>query len=86
MALTFYTSVTKELWVGKFRELIPTFVVVTWEKLVGGFFSLILKKVKVARDNQLLFQNAPNNEIFEIFEMLKNNCQINVYYTKSKRL
>ena len=53
--------------------------------------TLILKMVKLkwaqeARDNQFLFQNVQNNEIFEIFKMLKNNRGIKVYYTKSKRL
>ena len=38
MALTFYTSLTKELIVEKVRGLIPTFVKVKWEKLVGDFF------------------------------------------------
>ena len=40
MALKFYTSLTKglKLKVRKFWELIPTFVEVTGEKLVGGSF------------------------------------------------
>ena len=40
MALKFYASVTKGLKLRgrKFWELIPTFVVVTGEKLVGGIF------------------------------------------------
>ena len=40
MALKFYTSVAKEskLKVRKFFGLIPTFVEVTGEKLVGGVF------------------------------------------------
>ena len=38
MALKFYTNVTKDLTVWKFRGLIPTFVEVAWEKLVGGVF------------------------------------------------
>ena len=42
MALKFYTSVAKKLIlkVRKFLALIPTFVTVTGEKLVGGFFTL----------------------------------------------
>ena len=40
MALTLYTTVTKEpIKVRKIWELIPTFVEVTGEKLVGGPFS-----------------------------------------------
>ena len=51
--------------------------------VVVGFFATpappqllpIMKRVKVkgdleARDNQFLFENAQNNEIFEIFKML----------------
>ena len=49
MALKFYTSVTKgfKLKVRKFYRLIPTFVEVTGEKLVGSLFSLILNRIKV---------------------------------------
>ena len=95
MAFKFYTAVTKELRVRKFRGLIPTFGQVTWEKLVGVFLApsppLILKRVQVkqaqvARDKQFLFQNVQNNEIFEIFKMVKSNRWVNVYYTKSKHL
>ena len=49
-ALKFYTSVAKglQLKVRKFLGLIPTFVEVTGEKLVGGpFYPLILNRVKV---------------------------------------
>ena len=31
------------------------------------------KRAQVARDNQFLFQNIQNNEIFEIFKMFKTN-------------
>ena len=98
MAIKVYTSVTKELRVGKlWRGILPTFVEVTWWKLVGGFFApsspfpIILKRIKVkrdqeARDNQFLFQNVQSNEIFEVLKVFKNNRWINVYYTKSKRL
>ena len=58
--------------------------------MVGAFLPPILNRVKVkrvqeARDNQFLFQNVQNNEIFGIFKMFKNNCWINIYKTKSKR-
>ena len=99
MAFKFYTSVTKKLRAGKFGGLIPTFVEVTWENWRGAFLPpssstsppCILKRVKVkwaqeARDNQFLFQNVQNKEIFEIFKMFKTNRWINVHYTKSKRL
>ena len=43
MALKFYTSVTMELRVEKFWELITKFVEVTWEKLLEA--SPILKRV-----------------------------------------
>ena len=45
-----------------------------------------IKRAQEARHNQFFFQNVQNNEIFEIFKMLKNNSWINVYYKKSKRL
>ena len=49
MALKFYTCMAKglKLKVRTFHRLIPTFVEVTEEKLVGGLFSLILNGVKV---------------------------------------
>ena len=49
MALKFYTCMAKglKLKVRTFHRLIPTFVEVTGEKLVGGLFSLILNGVKV---------------------------------------
>ena len=47
---------------------------------------VMVKQAQEARDNQFLFQNVQNNEIFEIFKMFKNNRWINVYNTKSKRL
>ena len=92
MTLKFYTSVTKDLKlkVRKFWRLIPTFVEVTWEKLVGGFRPILnrvkVKQAEVARVNQFLFQNVQNNEIFEISKMFKNNRWINVYYTKKQTL
>ena len=62
--------------VGKFMGLISTFV-----EVCKNYYChpphptpvLILKRVKVkraqeARDNQFLFQNVQNNEIFKIFE------------------
>ena len=47
---------------------------------------VMVKQAQEARDNQFLFQNVQNNEIFEIFKMFKNNRWINVYNKKSKRL
>ena len=49
MALKFYTGVAKvfKLKVKTFSSLIPTFVEVTGEKLIGSLFSLILNKIKV---------------------------------------
>ena len=46
-------------------------------------YNFQIKRAQEARHNQFFFQNVPNNEIFEIFKMFKN---INVYYTKKKRL
>ena len=56
MALKFYTSVTKgfKLKVRKFYRLIPTFVEVTGEKLVGSLFSLILNRIKVELQGERL--------------------------------
>ena len=77
MAFKFYTSVANELKlkVRKFWGLIFTFVEVTWEKLVGGILPILNrvkeKRAEEARVNQFLFQNAQNNEIFEISKMLK---------------
>ena len=72
MALKFYTSVTKELRVKKFRGLI--------NKTGRGLFyspSLFhaeeVMQAQEARDNQFLFQNVQNNEIFEFFKMFKQN-------------
>ena len=54
--LKFYTSVVKglKLKVRKFLELIPTFVKVTGENLVGGLFTTppppILNRVKITKD------------------------------------
>ena len=45
-----------------------------------------VKQAQEARDDQFLFQNAQNKDIFAIFKMFQNNCWINVYYAKSKRL
>ena len=42
MTLNFYTTVAKELRVRKFKGLTPTFVEVTWEKLVESFFAQTL--------------------------------------------
>ena len=70
----------------------------TWKKTekkwLEGFLVLhpyilnkvMIKRAQEARDNQFLFQNVQNNEIFEIFKMFKNCCWINVYYAKSKHL
>ena len=33
----------------------------------------IKEPIQEARDNQFLFQNIQNNEIFETFKMFKNN-------------
>ena len=82
MAFKFYTSAAKEmkLKVNKFWGLFPTFVEVTWKKLVEGPFSppkilnrVMVKRAQEARDNQFFFQNVQDNVIFEIFKMLKNN-------------
>ena len=56
MALKFYTSVTKgfKLKVRKFYRLIPTFVEVTGENLVGSLFSLILNRIKVELQGERL--------------------------------
>ena len=71
MALKFYTSALNEfkLKVRKLLGLIPTFVEVTWEKLLG----VKVKQAQEARVNQFLFQNVQNNEIFEISYMFKIN-------------
>ena len=85
MALKFYTSVTKELRVKKFRELINK----TGRELFYSpslFHAEEVIQAQEARDNQFLFQNVQNNEIFEIFKMFKQNRWINVDYTKNKRL
>ena len=49
MALQFYTSVRKwlKLQARKFWRLIPTFVEVTGEKLIGGLFTSILNGIKL---------------------------------------
>ena len=56
MALMFYTGVGKgfKLKVRKFYRLIPTFVEVTGEKLVGSLFSLILNRIKVELQGERL--------------------------------
>ena len=50
MALKSYTSVAKwlKLKFKKFFGLIPTFVGITWEKLVGGAFTPILYRIKTS--------------------------------------
>ena len=62
--------------------LIMAVCTVVWKAL----YNFKIKRAQEARHNQFFFQNVQNNEIFEIFKMLKNNSWINVYYTKSKRL
>ena len=56
MALKFYNGVAKgfKLKVRKFYRLIPTFVEVTRENLVGSLFSLILNRVKVELQGERL--------------------------------
>ena len=56
MALKFYNGVAKgfKLKVRKFYRLIPTFVEVTGENLVGSIFSLILNRVKVELQGERL--------------------------------
>ena len=56
MALKFYNGVAKgfKLKVRKFYRLIPTFVEVTGENLVGSLFSLILNRVKVELQGERL--------------------------------
>ena len=51
-----------------------------------ALYNFKIKRAQEERYNQFFFKNIPNNEIFEIFKMCKNNSWINVYYTKSKRL
>ena len=57
MALKFYNGVAKgfKLKVRKFYRLIPTFVEVTGEKLVGRLLSLILNRVKVELQGERLY-------------------------------
>ena len=55
---------------------------VVWKAL----YNFKIKRAQEARHNQFFFQNFQSNEIFEIFNMFRNNSWINVYYTKSKRL
>ena len=56
MALKFYSGVAEgfKLKVRKFYRLIPTFVEVTGEKLVGSLLSLILNRVKVKLQGEKL--------------------------------
>ena len=56
MALKFYNGVAKgfKLKVRKFYRLIPTFVEVTGENLVGSLFSLILNRIKVELQGERL--------------------------------
>ena len=63
-----------KLKVREFWGIIPTFVEVIREKLVGAPPILNMVKVKRAQEarvNQFLFQNVSNNEIFEISKMFK---------------
>ena len=52
-------------------------IMAVWKAL----YDFKIKRAQEARHNQFFFQNVKNNEIFEIFKMLKNNSWINVYYT-----
>ena len=45
-----------------------------------------IKRGQEARHNQIFFQNVPNNEIFEVYKMFRDNSWVNVYYTKNKLL
>ena len=54
--------------------------------VLKAFHNFKIKRAQEARHNQFFLQNVQNNEIFEIFKMLKNNSWINVYYTQNKRL
>ena len=60
--LKFYTSLSKglKLKVRKFWGLIPTFVEVTGEKLVGGgaFWTPILNRVKAMQSRRLLYKRG----------------------------
>ena len=38
-----------------------------------------VKRAQEARDNQFLFQNVQNNEIFEILKMLKSTSWMDLY-------
>ena len=54
--------------------------------VLKALYNFKIKRAQEARHNQFFFQNFQNNEIFEIFKILRNNSCIDVYYTKSKRL
>ena len=41
-----------------------------------ALYNFKIKRAQGARHNQFFFQNVQNNEIFEIFKMLKNNSWI----------
>ena len=44
----------------------------------------IKEPIQEARDNQFLFQNIQNNEIFDTFKMFKNNSWITFITQKAK--
>ena len=54
--------------------------------LFQKLYTILRQRAQEARDNQFLFQNVQNNEIYEIFKMFKNNSWIKVYDRKNKRL
>ena len=46
-------------------------------------YNFKIKRAQNARNNQFLFQNVWNNEIFEILKLFKNNRWININYQKA---
>ena len=50
--------------------LIMAICTMLFEKALSNFK---IKRAQVAKHNQFFFQNVPTNEIFEIFEIFKNN-------------
>ena len=66
--MKFYTGVTKglKLKVRKLGRLIPTFVEVTGEKLVGGVFPPILNRVKICLTVLIYFLTKDYNILNEI--------------------
>ena len=49
-----------------------------------ALYNFKIKTAQTAKNNQFLFQNYQNNEIFEIFKMFKNNCWTTFTTQKAK--